>query len=240
MVLQKIKRAYSLLKNGKGKNCFYSQTGEDCIINFVLNALNMDMKEVRYLDLGANDPVLLSNTYYFYKKGAKGVLVEANPVLSEKIEQKRSRDIVLNKAVALSLSDSHIDFFLLNVNTLSTASEEEALNTCKVDENIKIVDKIKVPAIRFDDIIEHYFSGIAPTFVSLDIEGLDYQILSTFDFVKYRPVLFVVETVEYHPKLSVPVKDKKILDLFEKNGYVEFAFTGINSIFVDRGVLNQL
>lgn len=215
----------------------YSQSGEDCIMHLVLNALNIESKSIRYLDLGANDPIYLSNTFAFYKRGAKGVLIEANPILAKKLKKTRKHDTVLNKAVALSSEMKEIDFYLLNKNTLSTASEKEVQNYCICDPEVKILQTIKIPAITINELIHEYFEGIAPTFISLDIEGLDYEILSCFDFDKYRPVGFIVETIEYNPNLSIPRKHKDIIALFEKNNYVEFAFTGINSIFVDALML---
>ena len=58
-----------------------SQSGEDVILAYILNARGIAAKDCTYLDLGANHAKQYSNTYYFYDKGARGVLVEANPSL---------------------------------------------------------------------------------------------------------------------------------------------------------------
>ena len=50
----------------------------------------------------------------------------------------------------------------------------------------------------------------------------------------YRPYIFVIETVEYRDKISVDNKRNDIIDFMIKNDYIEYAFTGVNSIFVDR------
>ena len=62
----------------------FSQCGEDLVVAFMLGYLRMD-RHVTYLDVGVNDPVQFSNTYYFYRKGHHGVLVEPNGSLCRRL-----------------------------------------------------------------------------------------------------------------------------------------------------------
>ena len=57
----------------------YAQCAEDLIIRFAFD--QMGIRKPVYLDIGAHDPIFLSNTYLFYKKGSRGVCVEPNPML---------------------------------------------------------------------------------------------------------------------------------------------------------------
>lgn len=56
----------------KNKNSFYqkiySQTGEDIIVRNLLK-LELGIEKVRYIDVGANDPRFLNNTYLLYLEG---------------------------------------------------------------------------------------------------------------------------------------------------------------------------
>ena len=45
--------------------------------------------------------MVYNNTYYLYKHGARGVLVEPNPKLKRYIEFVRKEDILLQKAIDL-------------------------------------------------------------------------------------------------------------------------------------------
>lgn len=65
-----------------------------------MNFIGIDLKKVRYLDLGANHAKELSNSYAYYENGASGVLVEANPELIDELKEIRPRDIIVNKAIA--------------------------------------------------------------------------------------------------------------------------------------------
>ena len=56
-------------------NKTYSQYGEDLILSSAIEYLKID-ENISYLDIGANHPMSLSNTYLLYKQGASGVLIE--------------------------------------------------------------------------------------------------------------------------------------------------------------------
>jgi hypothetical protein len=64
------------------RNMSYSAAGEDRIVLAWLEmGYRLDIRNVRYLDVGANDPSVLSNTFLLYQLGASGVLVEPDPDL---------------------------------------------------------------------------------------------------------------------------------------------------------------
>ena len=71
-----------LARNEKSERSF-SQAGEDLIVKFTLQFLGNP--SITYLDIGANHPVRLNNTYLFYLMGCKGVLVEPNASLCERL-----------------------------------------------------------------------------------------------------------------------------------------------------------
>ena len=60
------------------------------------------------------------------------------------------------------------------------------------------------------------------------------NILNSFDFTKHRPLIMIIETIPYRKHLGVGLKNQKIVDFMESKNYIEYAFTGINSIFLDK------
>jgi hypothetical protein len=72
-----------------------------------------------------------------------------------------------------------------------------------------------------------------PDLISLDVEGVDYQILCAFDFNKYPVPVWIVETCEYSENHIKP-KVTSIVDLMLSKGYFVFADTYINTIFVNQ------
>ncbi|WKZ32537.1 MAG: FkbM family methyltransferase [Thermodesulfobacteriota bacterium] len=213
---------------GKHSKISYSQCGEDIIIAGVLAALGI--KRPTYIDIGAFNPVYLSNTYFFYQKGSNGVCIEPNRVLCKNIQRKRPKDICINMGIGLSAA-AEAPFYIMNEATLSTFSKEEAERMCSYG-NLSIEKVITIPLITLVEVIEKYLKG-CPNFISLDVEGLDLEILKSFDFAKYRPEIFCVETITYTEDKS----EKKIvptIEFMQSNGYFVYADTYINTIFVDR------
>ena len=103
----------------------YSQSGEDIIICDLFNRLKISNPS--YLDIGANDPVSLSNTYRLYTRGSRGVCVEPNPVMFKKLLEKRSKDLCINAGVAFN-DEREADFYIFpeKFHGLNTFSKTEA------------------------------------------------------------------------------------------------------------------
>lgn len=67
----------------------YSQAGEDVLIFYLLS--DIGIRNIKYLDIGANKPINGNNTYLFYTKGNSGVLVEADPSLIPSLKNHRKK-----------------------------------------------------------------------------------------------------------------------------------------------------
>jgi FkbM family methyltransferase len=217
-----------LLGTRRWRKASYSQCGEDLIADFVLESLGVPVPI--YLDIGANHPVYLSNTYKFYEKGGWGVCVEPDPGLCAEIRKHRPRDICLNVGVGVDERDS-ADFYVFATKTLSTFVKEEA-ERYQSYGNERIQEIRHVPLVPVNDILRRNFRQV-PSFVSLDAEGIDLDILRAFEFAHFRPQVFCVETLSYTENKSER-KQTEIIDLMIAQGYWVYADTFINTIFVDR------
>ncbi len=228
-----------VLKPGFFEKTSYAQSGEDAILSYIFFVMGYKSEEITYLDLGANHAREISNTFYFHKNGGHGVLVEANPALIPELCHYRFRDVVLNKLVH-SGENQEMDFYVLTGDGLSTPDKAQAEEVCRVNPNVRLKEVVKVSSIGVNEIIERYFAGRAPLFVSLDIEGEDMAVLKSIDIEKYRPLVLVIETIAYRTKLTIGIKNQEIVDYMKEKGYTEYAFTGINSIFIDERIMREL
>ncbi len=204
----------------------YSQCGEDLIVNYIFNTLKM--AHPSYLDIGAHHPRFLSNTYLFYCQGSRGVSIEPDPFLFRKINRARSRDVNLN--VGMAAERGILNLHVFSSRTLNTFSEEEANKY--VDQGHELVASHKVDVITFDDVMNQHFES-PPDFVSLDVEGMDMEILQSIDFSRYQPTVFCIETITY----SRGGEGKKLTlidDVMADRGYLKYADTYINTIYVRR------
>lgn len=211
----------------------YSQSGEDILIKAAFDSLGIS--NPIYLDIGANHPYYLSNTYLFYSKGSSGVLIEPNITLCENLKRKRKRDLCVNCGVGIN-NKSEADFYIMDADVLSTFSKDEA-EFIESQGTYKIDRVVSVPLVNINTIIENYFT-MAPDFISIDIEGMDYSILKSFDFSRHRPAVFCAETLKYDEHGRAP-KIKEIIDLMLDNNYDIYADTHINTIFLDNNLCNQ-
>lgn len=74
----------------------FSQSGEDLFIRLALRL--MQKNEITYMDVGCNDPYELNNTAMLYKwfNVKKGVAVEPNPDMCDRIKRARPDAVCLN------------------------------------------------------------------------------------------------------------------------------------------------
>lgn len=221
------KRIYQKL-TGKYYTLSYSQTGEDIIIDFFLTAKGIS--DFTYLDIGANHPTRLSNTYKFYELGYHGVCVEPDPDVFSVLKKKRNRDVCLNVGISNNEAD-RVDFYVMENPLLNTFSKEEAEFMVQSGQ-AKIRNIIQVPLIRIGSLLERYFESVPPVLVNLDVEGIDEMVIKDFPFSRCRPALFCIETVQLSPDASSG-KRLNIIELMASRNYRVFADTYINTIFVD-------
>ena len=220
----------------------FSQSGEDMICEYVLKFLRTDISRVNYLDLGANHAKELSNTYKFYKMGGRGVLVEANPELIPELTENRKGDVILNNVIVPSdeAFKGSTDFYVLSGDGLSTLDYESAVKACEVNPEITIKQKYSVNTVTVSEILDRYFKD-GMDILNIDLEGIEYQILKEFDFSKIRPKIILLENIEYKPYLVTEKSfSQDAAELLKSNNYVEYAFTGINSIFLDKNFADRI
>jgi FkbM family methyltransferase len=211
----------------KSKQSF-SQCGEDLLVNYIFSLRGI--KYPTYIDIGANHPFFLSNTAFFYIKGCRGVNIEANPSLMNEFEFFRRKDTNLN--LGIGPVNGEMDFFVINDPTLSTFSKNEADRLTTTGSYYVLAVK-KVKLVTITDVINKYCNGHFPDFLSIDVEGLDYDILRSIDFDKHWPKVICVEAAEYSPVGAGARKDD-IIDFLISKGYYEYANTNLNAIMVKK------
>lgn len=200
----------------------YSQCGEDLILDYFFHHKPNGF----YVDVGANDPRIFSNTYYFYKKGWNGLVIEPNSKILNKYKILRARDEIVQCAIG---ERGLFTFFKFKENALNTMSSSVAESYEKMGH--KILSKENVSSVPLSDIfkdrkIEHI------DFLSVDTEGQNYEVLQTNDWNIFRPTFVLVETAEYDKPDDQTLEDK-FNRFMEKAGYKKVANTPMNTIYQD-------
>jgi FkbM family methyltransferase len=182
-----------------------------------------------YFDIGANDPVLHSNSYLFYRDGGSGVLVEANPTIARRLGRKRPRDKVVNQGVVAEGSGT-MQLHVMDMDGLSTLSDEWR-ETIAEEGLATAANVVTVSVIGINDLLLQHAPRTGIDFASLDIEGLDLQVLQAWDFDRWRPFLFCVETASVSGRGYI--RNEAFGALMEARGYTPLFNTFANTIFVD-------
>ena len=208
----------------------FAQSGEDLIANFICHYLQIP--KITYMDVGAHDPVKINNTYFFYRRGFRGVLVEPNVDMCKLLRAVRPADTTLEAGIGVT-AEREADYYVMTESAWNTFSKEEAEHmTRATGGGIKVERVIKMPLLEINDVMTKHFGG-APTFLSIDAEGLHLAILKTIDFKRFRPAVICVETLIAGTKRYIP----EIPAFMETQKYVIRGSSFVNTVFVDGNLI---
>lgn len=219
------KLLYKLINPSLRVNSF-AQAGEDRILDFLFGS--MGIRKISYIDIGANDPVFCNNTYLFYTRKCRGILVEPDPVFNNVLKKMRPRDTVVEAAISDEAGQAEL--YIFDEPSVNTLSKEEA-DLRLASGRYKLKSVTKIPLLTIGNIIIKHLQNKTPDLISLDVEGVDYAVLQAFDFEKYPVPVWIVETCEYSENHIKP-KVNNIIELMTGKGYFVYADTYINTIFV--------
>ena len=107
----------------------FAQSGEDLIANFIFHYLQIP--KIAYMDVGAHDPVAVNNTYFFYRSGFRGVLVEPNVEMCKQLRAVRPQDTTLEAGIGVTAA-READYYLMTESAWNTFSKEEAEHMTRV------------------------------------------------------------------------------------------------------------
>jgi len=127
-----------------------------------------------YLEAGANDGILYSNTYGFYSVfDCYGICIEANPRLYQALEKNRPTSINMNAALT---SRSGEQILIINNSSHGLFGSVTLYSDDLLSDNC-IGERSLVKSITITDVLEsHSLSNLS--FLSLDIEGSEIDALS--------------------------------------------------------------
>jgi len=213
MIKMNIFEKFRMLHNIYIKNNFfikkktYSMNKEDVFIN------NYFKKNIGFfVDVGAYHPLELSNTYLLYKRGWNGINIDINSLSIDYFNYVRPDDTNVNIAVADKKS----------IKTIYYQKKKSPLNTL----NSKLANKHfsgnfkkkKIKSDKLTSIIEKTkYKDIKISFLNIDAEGNDFEVLKSLNFKKHKPKLICIEMVDsFNPSKKVIKKNKIYKFLIQK------------------------
>lgn len=200
----------------------WSQCGEDMILDVIFSGVRNGF----YVDVGANNPEVQSNTKYLYDKGWHGINIDANPNSIKALKKKRKRDINIHAAISDSVQE--LTFYMFKPSFYDTFDSSIA----KQHED-KLVGTMKLTTTQLRSILSKY-SINKFELLSIDVEGLDLQVLKSNDWDEHRPDVVLVEDLQI---CSRSRNHSDIYSFLESQGYIFFCSTPTNSFYLEKDFL---
>ena len=170
-----------------------SQLYQDVFASFVIGNNN----DKTFLEFGATNGIDLSNTYILENNmNWTGYLSEPSPQWHEELKKNRPNNNIITDCI-WSKSGESLDFFVSDVGVLSTINEFKESDKVSMPGNtnarIKNGKIVSVRTISLNDVIINLFKSKPPSYISIDTEGSEYEIIKEFDFERFRPIVFTIE-----------------------------------------------
>jgi FkbM family methyltransferase len=202
---------------------YYSQFYEDYVLAYVFK----DYEHGFYVDVGANDPDDKSVTKYFYLAGWRGINIEPIPELIEKLNKARPEDT--NKGVAISDRPGELPFYRGDGKASGLSTLSPAIAASHRARGYEFT-KIMIPVTTLNAVLdEHAKNKSEITFLNVDVEGFEKQVLSGIDFKRYHPRVIMAEATAPLTEVATQQKWESILI---DNGYIFAMDDGLNRYYV--------
>lgn len=190
-----------------------SQFGEDILIwEFFSRKSNG-----YFVEIGANDPFVFSQTWFFEQQGWHGILVEPLSQRAELLRVKRLKSRVFQVALGAPEDCG---------NTTIDIPKDDMFAALRPREKAPVAVRQETVMVTTLDKILSEAGGPAIDFLSIDVEGMEMEVLRGFDLKKARPALMLIED---HLK-SMAVHWHVL-----GNGYRLVKRTGCNNWYVPKG-----
>lgn len=164
-----------------------------------------------FVEFGATDGVLLSNTWLLEKFfDWKGICAEPNPVFFD--ELKKNRGCIVSDQYIGRLTGDVVDFVLADVYGGALDFHDQDNHKEKREAYISAGHLAKFTSISLNDFLIQHNAPNNIDYISIDTEGSEFDLLSSFPFSKWDVRLFSVEH-------NFSEQRDKIRELMLRNGY---------------------
>ncbi len=206
-----------MLQCAKSSGDYFSQCGQDF---FLANTIFKGKTDGVFLDVGANDPVVINNTYYFEKIGWTGIAFEPQKHHCEKYNSVRKTKCL---DVAVGCEDTTI-----------WLHRDDEYDTLASVSNIQEGSAYEVKQVRISDVCDQ--NNITHVdYMSLDLEGYEENAINGIDFEKLTIDVISLENAG----AAMVLPEKKIRKLLESKGFVRIARIVIDDIFISKKLYQE-
>jgi FkbM family methyltransferase len=178
----------------------YSRPGLDGLDRKI--ARHLDFAGGFFIEAGANDGVRQSNTYWLERfRGWRGILIEPMPELARECRKNRPAATVVQAALAAHAgNEDTIEMkFAGLMSTAAGAFGTDEATSAHVAAGLRVekLDTtyvVNVPARTLTQVLDAAGVRGEIDLLSLDVEGMEEEVLRGLDFERFAPRMICVET----------------------------------------------
>jgi FkbM family methyltransferase len=179
--LQRFREIYEQRRDSR--RGFFSQNGEDLLIRDFFKS-----NTGTFIDIGASHPFIINNTYLLYKLGWRGINVEPNRYLYNRLKHFRPEDINLN--LGAGRHDGKALFYRFWPSVLSTFSHQTCLSL--IEQGHKLIEVYPTELVTLGSLSKQVSGTV--DLLSIDVEGYEMEVLAGANWNEFRPKMIVIET----------------------------------------------
>ena len=201
----------------------YSQEGEDLIVGRLFDRVQKGF----FVDVGAHHPFRFSNTWLLYRRGWRGINIDATPGAMEGFRHWRPEDV--NIECLVSTDPRPRPYYLHDEPALNTMSEDLVRRRAVESPQYRMRETIMLDAKPLSAILEkHVPDGQNIDFLNVDVEGHDLDVLQSNDWTKFRPQVIAAEMLATS---LADVETNHVYQFLTQRGYRLFAKMVNSAIF---------
>ena len=189
-------------------NSKYSQSGQDAFVLWYFK----NKRNGTFIDIGANDGISLSNTYYLEKElGWTGICFEPIPDIFEKLDKSRNC-IKIMAGVADKAGEEKFTFVDGPSHMLSGMTKDyDPRHVERIKKEVQqtggSVKELTLKTVLFNDVLEeHKIYDI--DYLSLDTEGNEFSVLKSIDWDKFNIKVMTIENNYNDPAQTAFITSK--------------------------------
>jgi len=150
-----------------------------------------------FVEVGANDGVTQSNTYFLgRRRGWSGLLIEPVPWLAKTARRWRSESEVVEVCVTSpQLAGKRVDLIDLDLVTQIDVGSNNAEMSGAPRDALLAHSRVRVPTATLTQIFDEN-NLVNIDFLSIDVEGHELEVLAGLDMKKHQPTLILIETAK--------------------------------------------
>ncbi len=207
---------------------YYSQNREDLVLASLFEKDEIGF----YVDVGANHPTFDSVTKLFYEKGWSGINIEPIKKFHQLLCADRPKDINLNVGIGDKEGSLELREYLSEAGEGMSTFSKELKDSYEAEKHWATVDyeDYEVKIKKLSSILKEQQRARSISFMKIDVEGLEYEVIASNDWQKFRPKFLCIEA-------NHVIRDWR--PILKESSYRLFFNDGLNEYYYDSMLLKD-